>query len=230
MPGDHPRSPPRSVPGLQESRQAPPARRHSHVRPCMLPSRARSPDPSICIRDAKEAFSVRPRFPDHFRYMTLDVQDNEDQNLIRLFPPCASPPPVSPTDLTHLPFPAQRRSSTRRSQAAAACSSTATVCPPSHLCRVRLRSSRSSCSGGISLSPSFVVMFVMEHHQMPWEDALQYVQNRRYCISPNGGFLTQIKVASRFSSCASVRVSFLLPIHSLSTLPLTRAPFVRTGI
>jgi hypothetical protein len=43
---------------------------------------------SLCIRDAKEAFSVRPRFPDHFRYMTLDVQDNEDQNLIRLFPGC----------------------------------------------------------------------------------------------------------------------------------------------
>jgi serine/threonine/tyrosine-interacting protein len=40
---------------------------------------------SLCIRDAKEAFSVKPRFPDHFQYMTLDVQDNEDQNLIRLF-------------------------------------------------------------------------------------------------------------------------------------------------
>lgn len=43
---------------------------------------------SLCIRDAKEAFSVRPRFPEHFRYMVLDVEDNEDQNLIRLFPGC----------------------------------------------------------------------------------------------------------------------------------------------
>ena len=33
-----------------------------------------------------EAFSVRPRFPDRFKYMVLDVQDNEEQNLIRLFP------------------------------------------------------------------------------------------------------------------------------------------------
>lgn len=41
---------------------------------------------SVCIRDAKEAFSVRPRFPENFKYMTLDVQDNEEQNLIRLFP------------------------------------------------------------------------------------------------------------------------------------------------
>jgi len=37
------------------------------------------------------------------------------------------------------------------------------------------------------------VMFVMEQYRMSWEDALQLVQNKRYCISPNGGFLTQIK-------------------------------------
>ena len=51
-----------------------------------------------------------------------------------------------------------------------------------------------SLAGGISLSPAFVVMFVMQHYQLSWEDALHLVQNRRYCISPNGGFLTQIKV------------------------------------
>jgi len=36
-------------------------------------------------------------------------------------------------------------------------------------------------------------MFVMQHFQISWEDALHYVQNRRYCISPNSGFITQIK-------------------------------------
>jgi hypothetical protein len=41
---------------------------------------------SVCIRDQKEAFSVRPRFPDHFKYLVLDVEDNEEQNVIRLFP------------------------------------------------------------------------------------------------------------------------------------------------
>lgn len=40
-------------------------------------------------------------------------------------------------------------------------------------------------------------MFVMQHYQLSWEDALHMVQNRRYCISPNGGFLTQIKVRRR---------------------------------
>ncbi|KAH9854757.1 phosphatases II [Lenzites betulinus] len=108
----------------------------------------------VCIRDAKEAFSVRPRFPDNFKYMVLDVQDNEEQNLIRLFPP------------------AKQFIDEAIAQGG---------CVLVH------------CNGGISLSPSFVVMYVMQHHGLAWEDALHLVQNRRYCISPNGGFLTQIK-------------------------------------
>ncbi|KAJ7212263.1 protein-tyrosine phosphatase-like protein [Mycena pura] len=108
----------------------------------------------VCIRDAKEAFSVRPRFPEHFQYMTLDVEDNEEQNLIRLFPA------------------AKQFIEEALSQHG----------------RVLVH-----CNGGISLSPAFVVMFVMQHHQLSWENALHMVQNRRYCISPNGGFLTQLK-------------------------------------
>ena len=37
---------------------------------------------------------------------------------------------------------------------------------------------------------------VMQYYNLSWEDALHMVQNRRYCISPNGGFMTQIKVSS----------------------------------
>ncbi|KAF8333496.1 protein-tyrosine phosphatase-like protein [Cantharellus anzutake] len=108
----------------------------------------------VCIRDAKEAFSVYPRFPDKFSYMVLDVEDSEEQNLIRLFP----------------------GAQIFIQQAIAAGG------------RVLVH-----CNGGISLSPSFAIMFVMQHFKLSWEDALQYVQNRRYCISPNGGFLTQLK-------------------------------------
>lgn len=39
-------------------------------------------------------------------------------------------------------------------------------------------------------------MYVMERFQLVWDDALQMVQNKRYCISPNNGFITQIKVRS----------------------------------
>ncbi|KAJ3558901.1 hypothetical protein NM688_g653 [Phlebia brevispora] len=108
----------------------------------------------LCIRDAKEAFSVRPRFPDQFVYMVLDVEDNEEQNLIRIYP----------------------QANQFIEQAIAQNG------------RVLVH-----CNGGISLSPAFVVMYVMQHLRLSWEDALHLVQNRRYCISPNGGFLTQIK-------------------------------------
>ncbi|KAG6811372.1 hypothetical protein H0H92_007757 [Tricholoma furcatifolium] len=108
----------------------------------------------VCIRDAKEAFSVRPRFESSFQYLVLDVQDNEEQNLIRLFP-------------------------TAKQFIDTALQSGGRVLV--------------HCNGGISLSPAFVVMFVMQHYKISWEDALHLVQNRRYCISPNSGFITQIK-------------------------------------
>jgi len=108
----------------------------------------------LCIRDAKEAFSVKPRFPGQFEYLVLDVVDSEEQNLIRLFPQ------------------AKKFINDAISKGG----------------QVLVH-----CNGGISLSPSFVIMFVMEQYNMSWEDALHLVQNRRYCISPNSGFVTQIK-------------------------------------
>lgn len=108
----------------------------------------------VCIRDAAEAFSVKPRFPDEFIYLTLDVKDTDDQNLITLFP--------GARNFIYNAI--------------------------NHGGQVLVH-----CNGGISLSPAFVVMFVMEHFRLTCEDALHLVQNRRYCISPNGGFLLQIK-------------------------------------
>lgn len=108
----------------------------------------------VCIRDAAEAFSVKPRFPDQLVYLTLDVKDTEDQNLIKLFP--------GARDFIY-------NAVNQGGQVLV------------------------HCNGGISLSPAFVVMFVMEHFRLSCEDALHMVQNRRYCISPNGGFLLQIK-------------------------------------
>ncbi|KAK1924169.1 phosphotyrosine protein [Papiliotrema laurentii] len=42
----------------------------------------------LCIRDRKEASLIFPRFPTEFRYMTLDISDNTDQNIISIFPAC----------------------------------------------------------------------------------------------------------------------------------------------
>jgi serine/threonine/tyrosine-interacting protein len=51
-----------------------------------VPERITDSCRSVCIRDVKEAFSVKPRFPNQFIYMVLDLEDNEEQNLIRIFP------------------------------------------------------------------------------------------------------------------------------------------------
>ncbi|WVQ99354.1 hypothetical protein IAU59_006487 [Kwoniella sp. CBS 9459] len=42
----------------------------------------------LCVRDQKEARLIYPRFPTEFKYMTLDISDNTDQNLITIFPKC----------------------------------------------------------------------------------------------------------------------------------------------
>lgn len=42
----------------------------------------------LCIRDQKEARLIFPRFPEEFKYMTLDISDHPDQNLITIFPTC----------------------------------------------------------------------------------------------------------------------------------------------
>lgn len=146
---------------------------------------------SVCIRDAKEAFSVKPRFADDFAYLVLDVEDSEEQNLIRLIPGYEIS--YSSVPQSNLKFYLARKPSliTRYNQVA---ESSFTVTVRSSISILGHQSANTQ-AGGISLSPAFVVMFVMEHYQLSWEDALHMVQNRRYCISPNGGFLTQIKAS-----------------------------------
>jgi len=95
MSGDTTWTPAWSVSSLQGLRFAQGARHFAHVR--VLPPKTSTrhalslplwavASHRVCIRDVKEAFSVRPRFPESFEYLVLDVQDSEEQNLIRLFP------------------------------------------------------------------------------------------------------------------------------------------------
>lgn len=134
----------------------------------------------VCIRDVKEAFSVRPRFEGQFEYLVLDVEDNEEQNLIRLFP-----------------------------KAKAFIDNAI-----SNGGRVLVH-----CNGGISLSPSFVIMYVMERFQLVWDEALQMVQNRRYCISPNNGFITQIKEYESIYRAQKAMQSAPVPVGTESAKP-----------
>ncbi|RUS28022.1 protein-tyrosine phosphatase-like protein, partial [Jimgerdemannia flammicorona] len=49
------------------------------------------------------------------------------------------------------------------------------------------------CNGGISRSPAFVVAYVMETLGMDYDQAYQFVQNRRFCMNPNEAFKSQLK-------------------------------------
>jgi hypothetical protein len=93
MPGDPSWPSTRSFPSLQEPSHPQGTWYFTHVR--VLPPKLSYKPLSfvslavphrVCIRDVKESFSVRPRFPESFEYLVLDVQDCEEQNLIRLFP------------------------------------------------------------------------------------------------------------------------------------------------
>lgn len=59
------------------------------------------------------------------------------------------------------------------------------------------------CNGGISLGPSVVVGYVMARQQTTYEEALKWVQSRRYCISPNQVSQLLIKMISVLASVRS---------------------------
>ncbi|KAL7421681.1 hypothetical protein Q5752_003450 [Cryptotrichosporon argae] len=107
----------------------------------------------LCVRDSKEARLIFPRFPTEFRYMTLDISDSVDQNLITIFPSCKQfideALQYGGTVLVH-------------------------------------------CNGGISLAPAIVIGYLMEQYNWDYAQATQFVQSKRYCVSPMS-FETQFK-------------------------------------
>jgi len=108
----------------------------------------------VCIQEENMSNYVRPRFEGHIQYLTLKMNDDEDQNLISLF------------------------------------------------IEAKLFIDKAIAEGGralvhdnigLSLAPAIAIMFAMHHYQLNWEDAMHMVQNRRYCISLNQGFIKQLK-------------------------------------
>ncbi|KAI6241610.1 Dual specificity phosphatase, catalytic domain protein [Aphelenchoides fujianensis] len=49
------------------------------------------------------------------------------------------------------------------------------------------------CKKGISRSSSTVIAYIMKEYGWPLEKALQYVKAKRNCITPNSGFMDQLK-------------------------------------
>jgi len=49
------------------------------------------------------------------------------------------------------------------------------------------------CVAGISRSPSVVIAYIMRKEGKNFEEAMQFVKERRTCVNPNEGFIKQLK-------------------------------------
>ena len=49
------------------------------------------------------------------------------------------------------------------------------------------------CDAGVSRSGSVVTAYIMATHNIPFEEALQYVQAKRPCVGPNDAFKEQLR-------------------------------------
>jgi hypothetical protein len=121
---------------------------------------------------AKRSHLVKPRFLQDFNYKVLEIRDAQDQNLIRIFPECEAPLSLE-SAATH----------------ATSCSA------KNYIDQALAMNGRIlvHCGDGISRSPAIVTAYVMCTQNLSTEDAFQYVQARRFCISPNQGFQHQIE-------------------------------------
>lgn len=107
----------------------------------------------VCIRQNIEANFVRPNFPQHFKYLVLDVADSPTENIITHFPKVKA--------------------------FVDSCLSSGG--------KVLLHG-----NAGISRSAALMIAFIMETYGLNYRDAFHYVQQRRFCINPNEGFVQQL--------------------------------------
>jgi len=107
----------------------------------------------ICIRHPLQANLIRANFPDHFKYLVLDIIDSHEQRIIHYFKEvkefideCLQ---LQGKVLMH-------------------------------------------GDGGMSRSAALMIAYMMETYGLPYKEAFGYVQQRRYCINPNEGFIRQL--------------------------------------
>ncbi|KHJ44199.1 dual specificity phosphatase, catalytic domain protein, partial [Trichuris suis] len=65
------------------------------------------------------------------------------------------------------------------------------------------------CKKGISRSSSTVIAYAMKEYGFPLEEALNYVKEKRNCITPNRGFMEQLKIYEGILDASRNRTSIL---------------------
>nr|XP_020666960.1 serine/threonine/tyrosine-interacting protein [Pogona vitticeps] len=93
-------------------------------------------------------------------------------------------------------------------------------------------------NAGISRSAALVIAYIMETFGVKYRDAFTYVQERRFCINPNAGFVHQLQIHRCSTSGGDKRHLFLeyeaiylakLTIQRMSPRQLERSLSVTTG-
>lgn len=107
----------------------------------------------VCVRQDVEAHFIRPNFPDHMKYLTLNIADTVMENII-----------------PH--FPVVKRFVDECLAAGG---------------KVLIHG-----NAGISRSAALVLAYIMEKYGLSLKKAFAIVQQRRLCINPNEGFMTQL--------------------------------------
>ncbi|XP_027425849.1 serine/threonine/tyrosine-interacting protein isoform X2 [Zalophus californianus] len=90
-------------------------------------------------------------------------------------------------------------------------------------------------NAGISRSAAFVIAYIMETFGMKYRDAFAYVQERRFCINPNAGFVHQLQpfmiINNIGRSILEYEAIYLakLTIQMMSPLQIERSLSVHSG-
>ncbi|KAM7406337.1 hypothetical protein PAMP_000719 [Pampus punctatissimus] len=139
----------------------------------------------VCVRQDIEANFIKPNFPHTFRYLVLDIADNPVENIIRFFPStkefidsCLA---TGGKDTCCFQFSCLECDRGKKKVMT-------TVFWFAVLGKVLVHG-----NAGISRSAALVIAYLMETFGMKYRDAFSHVQERRFCINPNVGFVHQLQ-------------------------------------
>uniref|UniRef100_A0AAQ4Q870 Serine/threonine/tyrosine interacting protein n=1 Tax=Gasterosteus aculeatus aculeatus TaxID=481459 RepID=A0AAQ4Q870_GASAC len=136
----------------------------------------------VCVRQDIEANFIKPNFAHTFRYLVLDIADNPVENIIRFFP---STKEFIDGCLATGGKDARTFVKSRRTK----CMFLINII----FCLVPAGKVLVHGNAGISRSAALVIAYLMETFGMKYRDAFSHVQERRFCINPNVGFVHQLQ-------------------------------------
>ncbi|XP_034043303.1 serine/threonine/tyrosine-interacting protein isoform X2 [Thalassophryne amazonica] len=163
----------------------------------------------LCVRQDVEANFIKPNFPHSFRYLVLDIADNPVENIIRFFP-------MSKEFID---------SCLATGGKDASCS--LFICFKCFVFKELILFLSSGkvlvhSNAGISRSAALVIAYLMETFGMKYRDAFSHVQERRFCINLNVGFVHQLQ---EYEAIYLAK----LTIKMMSPMQLGR-PFLQAGM